>query len=872
MKDVYKVPAHQYNFAGFMNKVAGDPDKDGNIKSGAFAGMSGSVASGLGALGSAVGGMAGSAIAGGRTSPAGDIIGGLGDIASAIPGPWGAVAGAGLKVIGGLTNAAFGVKLNQENINAVNNNIASMNNFQSNASSFDDLAQNINSQPTAMNFNQKFIGKNGWFNKGATKKYNQLLAQQDAAQQFVDNSIDNNMNNLVNTQSQNLLANYAAKGGPLETHGSDWSTGLNYIGTGGSHEQNPNGGIQQGIAPDGLPNLVEEGEVIWNGDYVFSKRLKVPKAVRNKYKLRGTKPMSFADAALEFNKEMEERPNDPISKRGRDGMLAKLADVQEEKRAKIAAKEQTQQAAMTDMMGIPQDQMAMQEQPAQDDVMSEANQEELARQEIMQGMQQPMVEGYAAKGGPIGHKYDTAGWLDSYTNWWNSRHSFNPSVAQLASDRLDALYPERLYRPPFPSTASLWNRDLNYTKDGNNLSKDVMNWFAQQARLIGGDDIRFNKASSNNDFLNAFNSFIDGLDANTVGEGTLSDRVERVLTKANKGAKGPISKGIQSLYDTYGKEGNDARMFSYLDSATTPRILPQTLLNPATLTNPTSKYPILNAANNLNATIQNSKVQPAETEDTTKSNYPWQGYLRYAPAIGSAIGVFSDLMGWTNKPDYSAADALLNASTGVRDVSFRPIGDYAQYRPVDTRFTLNALNGAAGSTRRGIMNTSAGNRGTAMAGMLAADNNYMNSIGNTLFTAENANYDRYLKALAHNADINKFNSEGFLKAAMANQGAGEVRAKYAAMAADARQKALALASANRSANLTNLFDNLGNIGIDALNRADARWLARQWPGGLGQPTLNANPTRYIQGVDGNMYPVYSKHGGRIRKRRRGRVI
>ena len=132
--------------------------------------------------------------------------------------------------------------------------------------------------------------------------------------------------------------------------------------------------------------------------------------------------MSFADAALEFNKEMEERPNDPISKRGRDGMLAKLADVQEEKRAKIAAKEQAQQAAMMDMMGMPQDQMAMQEQPVQDDIMSEANQEELARQEIMQGMQQPMVEGYAAKGGPIGHKFANAGVKpnvsDEVANWW----------------------------------------------------------------------------------------------------------------------------------------------------------------------------------------------------------------------------------------------------------------------------------------------------------------------------------------------------------------------------------------------------------------------------------------------------------------------
>lgn len=52
-----------------------------------------------------------------------------------------------------------------------------------------------------------------------------------------------------------------------------------------------------GVDPEGTPNLVEEGEVIFN-DYVFSNRLKVPKAVRNKYKLRGKKALTFADAAL----------------------------------------------------------------------------------------------------------------------------------------------------------------------------------------------------------------------------------------------------------------------------------------------------------------------------------------------------------------------------------------------------------------------------------------------------------------------------------------------------------------------------------------------------------------------------------------------
>ena len=620
----------------------------------------------------------------------------------------------------------------------------------------------------------------------ANKLKNQANSQIDEVNAFNARSLNNRLTNSQLGQFNTLKLNdIYAEGGPLATQGSDWSTGLNYIGAGGSHEQNPNGGIQQGIAPDGLPNLVEEGEVIWNGDYVFSKRLKVPKATRNKYKLRGTKPMSFADAALEFNKEMEERPNDPISKRGRDGMLAKLADVQEEKRAKIAAKEQAQQAAMMDMMGMPQDQMAMQEQPMQDDIMSGANQEELARQEIMQGMQQPMVEGYAAKGGPIGHKYPYAGPLfDTRNVFYNPQYTAAPYYS-----KYDNLNDENFRRSLI-------------TKYINDLSNED---YASLIENIG------DKASPYKDDRSGLIDF------------------------AYRGEPKEVYNGI---WDAYNKSNRKLEPI-----VSTPTKLPQLATPPINgelqVNFPGSKWSKL-------------KQRFAGYTGNTQSNYPWQGYLRYAPAIGAGLGVFSDLMGWTNKPDYSAADAILNASRGVRDVSFNPIGDYARYRPVDTRFALNALNGAAGATRRGIINTSAGNRGTAMAGILAADNNYMNSIGNTLFTAENANYDRYMKALAHNADINKFNSEGFLKAAMANQGSGEVRAKYAAMAADARQRALQYASAARSANLTNLFDSLGNIGIDALNRADARWLAQYWPGSQGQPSL--------------------KRGGKIRKRRRGRVI
>jgi hypothetical protein len=84
---------------------------------------------------------------------------------------------------------------------------------------------------------------------------------------------------------------------------------------------------------EGVPNLVEEGEVVWN-DYVFSNRLKVPSSIRTKYRLRNNKDMTFADAAKKMAKESEERPNDPISQNGLESMLGVLAYVQENERMK----------------------------------------------------------------------------------------------------------------------------------------------------------------------------------------------------------------------------------------------------------------------------------------------------------------------------------------------------------------------------------------------------------------------------------------------------------------------------------------------------------------------------------------------------------
>ena len=120
------------------------------------------------------------------------------------------------------------------------------------------------------------------------------------------------------------MYNKKADGGNLFTNG------VTTIGNGGTHESNPYEGVQMGVDPQGIPNLVEEGEVIYD-DYVFSNRLRVPKEVKQKYKLRG---VTFADAAKQLQKESEERPNDPISKRGLNAAMVMLQQEQETVRMK----------------------------------------------------------------------------------------------------------------------------------------------------------------------------------------------------------------------------------------------------------------------------------------------------------------------------------------------------------------------------------------------------------------------------------------------------------------------------------------------------------------------------------------------------------
>lgn len=207
-----------------------------------------------------------------------------------------------------------------------------------------------------------------------------------------------------------------------------------------------------------------------------------------------------------------------------------------------------------------------------------------------------------------------------------------------------------------------------------------------------------------------------------------------------------------------------------------------------------------------------------ENNQTSSRQGSGLSWLRYAPVVGAGLGVVSDLFGWTNKPDYENADLVGNVANSLADISVSPIGNYLTYKPLDRNYYLNKLSAQAGATRRALVNQSGGNRAAAMAGLLAADYNALGRMGDLARQAEEYNMAQRERVEAFNRGTNQFNTEMALKAATARQRNDELRLKARTTQAQLRDQADARASAGRTANLTNLFDSLGEIGREEFSR------------------------------------------------------
>lgn len=664
-----------------------------------------------GAIGAA-GSMVGQGISGGLSSGTGNAIQGLGSIASAIPGPWGAVAGAGLNIVGGLVNKAFGSQINKQAVQEAKAANTQQSNMRFAASNTTDLLNQSNFG-LLNSVSKSDIGKDGWFSNKAKRLTNEINRQRDFANQLAIANFGLAADNLDEQNNLNTLANYAAYGGPLTmrytgtmspfgntfadggnihikpenrgkftrlkeragksstwykehgtpeqkkmatfalnarkwkhafggsllTNGAEWNNGLTIVGNGGTHEENPMEGVQMGMDAQGVPNLVEEGEVIFD-DYVFSDRMNVPNSMRSSLGLSKGKDLTFAKAAKKLSKEAEERPNDPISERGLISSMVKL-----------------QQA-----------------------------------QELIREREQMKKEGKKyAHGGRMGTLFDGMG---------EQPQSLNPY------ERFMSTYGQS----PFTTIPS-----YVAAPDDNELL-DVARVYNNEAPL---------------------------------GTGT---------SMVAKSARGIIdNSAIDNLYSTSKKKPN-------------------------TLTN-----------------------------------------LRYAPVLGAAIGLGQNLF---SKPDYSGADTILNAANQMGNytpTSYTPIGDYIQYNPLDRNYFTNKLNAQSGAARRAIVNQSAGNRAAALAGLVASDYNAQSRLGDFVRQAEEYNQGQRERVAAFNRGTNQVNAEMGLKSAMANQEAA-LKAKSGRLSGMAQAIAMRDAIDARrgsaiSANLTNFFNSLGDIGREEVMKA-----------------------------------------------------
>lgn len=243
---------------------------------------------------------------------------------ASVGGPWGAIAGAAAGLIGGIGAGIGGFQeaknkadraAERLNAEAEKANTAAINNMNRQASaitdaSYQNMRQNIMAEGGKIHIKPENRGKFTALKKRTGK----------SASWFKEHG----------TPAQRKMATFAlnarkwkhAYGGKMDT---DFTNGVTTINNGGIHEENPMEGVPMGIAPDGLPNLVEEGETIYN-DYVFSNRIKAPKELKKKLRLTGS---TFSDIAKSAQKESEERPNDPISKRGLEDIMNKLQTAQE---------------------------------------------------------------------------------------------------------------------------------------------------------------------------------------------------------------------------------------------------------------------------------------------------------------------------------------------------------------------------------------------------------------------------------------------------------------------------------------------------------------------------------------------------------------
>lgn len=765
---------HYYSWGGdFKNALGGTKpfDLKGTFSGGNVASMlKGGLASGIG---SAVGSIAGGAISGGLESGAGSAIsnigGTIGGAISAVNPVLGGIVSAGSGIIGGLTNRMFGSKLNKEKIAEVEGSNKAINTVMVDSSNADSVMDQWASQDFGADFSKSDIGKDGWFSNKAKRKYRELKKQQDIARSRALTSYENAAE-AADTQSDlNAMASFAAFGGPLDIWGGYGSGAIGY------ELAKENLGIKALNAANkgrltSLPNSFESSEL-----NTF--------AEGGKIHIKPSKRGTFTAAAKKHGKSVQSFASQVLAnKENYSPAMVKKANF-----ARNAAKWHSFGGNLnTNGADFSNGQII---------VGNGGTHEENPMEGVPMGMDAEGSPNLVEQGEVIFNDYvfsnrlfADGGLLESF-NLPKSYdgHSFAAIAEKLGDESKERPNDPISKRGLLSSMSRLQQAQETIRQQAQESQEGVQ--YAHGGRmgtLFDGLGDRSNNLKRANFFLEptednySYNPFIDMAytdpDRNTydiykygVGITPNGEFAETPKYMARAAAK-RAGYDVGSSLDDYNKN---------------PIKVPEK-----------KKSAVSRLLSNLDATD-----------------------LRYAPVVGAAIGLGQNLF---SRPDYTSADAILEAANQAGNytpIGYTPIGNYLQYRPFDRDFYLNKLNAQAGATRRAIMNTTSPSRNAAL---LAADYNAQGRLGDLARQAEEYNLAQRQAVETFNRGTNQANAEMGLKAAMANQEAAlkarSSRLSGVAQAMAVRDAVDARRGASMSANLTNFFNSLGDIGREEYSR------------------------------------------------------
>lgn len=213
--------------------------------------------------------------------------------------------------------------------------------------------------------------------------------------------------------------------------------------------------------------------------------------------------------------------------------------------------------------------------------------------------------------------------------------------------------------------------------------------------------------------------------------------------------------------------------------------------------------------NNSTSTINPIDAELEKLKMTNRAKYgfdPNESNFEFDPNSISNLGVMGSnliqLIGALKaKPDVMS---LPRVKAGTR------LNENFKYNPLDREYLANKLRAESGATRRGVLNTSGGNRATAMAGIIGVDRNYLNAIGDSYLKADESNQSKLMQMSQLINQARQANNATALQEANLNSQIALNEYDYNARARAARANAIREGLASLSQNAIDLGNYYGN--------------------------------------------------------------